>query len=148
MSKTKPFPLRVILTATTGRCLTESKGDRDNGIGGLYSLLGWMVGESPFTHQLRRFSEECVPWLFRWFPELEAVNSCLEALDKCLGSYVAAEQAIQVWLAGLKETNPDLKDSYEVPMIPPRDDHAFKDAVDELREMAPNAKIVVVDRCD
>ena len=147
MSKTKPFPLRVILTATTGRFLPESKGDRDNGIGGLYSLLGWMVGESPFTHQLGRFSEECVPWLFRWFPELEAVNSRLEALDKRLGSYVAAEQAIQIWLAGLKETNPDLKDSYEVPMIP-RDDHAFKDAVDELRKMAPNAKIVVVDRCD
>jgi hypothetical protein len=71
----------------------------------------------------------------------------LEVLDKYLGSYVAAEQAIQIWLTGLKETNPDLKDSYEVPMIP-RDDHAFKDAVEELRKMAPNAKIVVVDRCD
>ncbi len=30
--KTKTFPARVLLTITTGRLLTEPKGDPDNGI--------------------------------------------------------------------------------------------------------------------
>jgi len=33
--KVRAFPLRVVLTLTTGRLLTEGRGERDNGIGDL-----------------------------------------------------------------------------------------------------------------
>ena len=36
MAETKTFPLRVLLTVTTGRLLTKSSGDRDNGISDLH----------------------------------------------------------------------------------------------------------------
>lgn len=68
--ETKAFPLRTILTVTTGRLLTKRKDPNDNGIGDLYEFLEWMCGEPPFTHTLGRFSKECKPYLFRWFPEL------------------------------------------------------------------------------
>ena len=42
---TKTFSLRTILTVTTGRLLTKGKTERDNGIGDLYEILGWMSGE-------------------------------------------------------------------------------------------------------
>ncbi len=71
MNETKVFPLRVLLTVTTGRLLTQSRGPRDNGIGDLYELLGWMTNDEPFTHQLPRFADECKPWILQWFPELQ-----------------------------------------------------------------------------
>lgn len=68
---TKKFPLRDVLTVTTGRLLTKGKGKDDNGIGDLYKILGHMTGDDGvMTHQLGRFSEECKPWLLKWFPEL------------------------------------------------------------------------------
>jgi len=62
-SSIKTFDVRVILSATTGRLVTKSQGPDDNGIGDLYELLGWMTDDSPFTHQIPRFMQECKPWL-------------------------------------------------------------------------------------
>ena len=78
----KQFPLSTILTVTTGRLLTTPKGDSDNGIGALYEILEHMTGESPFTHSLGRFAEECEPQLLLTVPELRNVR--LDELDKML----------------------------------------------------------------
>jgi hypothetical protein len=142
---TKNFSLRTILTATTGILLTKSKGERDNGIGDLHELFGWMTDDQPFTHQLGRFGEECKPWLYRWFPELEGCET--ETRLKYLDRHIEAagskpDVGIDIWVTFLKTVIPTLKDSYDVPRIP-RDDHTFKDPVEELREMAPHAKIIV-----
>ena len=52
-TETRQFPLRTILTVTTGRLLTKAKGPRDNGIGDLYEILGYMTGDNGvMTHQL------------------------------------------------------------------------------------------------
>lgn len=141
--QTKSFPVRVVLTSTTGRLLTEGKGDRDNGIGDLYEFLWWMTGDSPFTHQLGRFSEECNPWLLRWFPELSGVSKKhLDALDAGFASAESegftlstkgAEAIIKRWLDWVI-AECGLKAEYDVPKIP-RDDHAFKDPVQELIEI-------------
>lgn len=151
--QTKPFPVRVILTSTTGRLLTKGKGDRDNGIGDLYEFLAWMTDDSPFTHQLGRFSEECNPWLFRWFPELEKANQFLGNLDDVFDfaekdglvlTRKGREAIISRWLdMVIQECG--LKQEYDVPKIP-RDDHTFKDPVEELIEMrGTDEGIVVVD---
>lgn len=142
MAETKQFPLRVLLTVTTGRLLTKPRGNRDNGIGDLYEILGWMTNDSPFTHQLPRFNDECKPWLLRWFPELAAANDSLWLLDEKL-HLLGPEKGCEFWL-----TNPvinGMKETYDVPRIP-RDDHERKNAYDELVQMrGTDEGIVIVD---
>jgi len=121
-----------VLAVVTKRLLTESRGDRDNGIGDLYDILGWMANDSPCTHQLRRFGEECKPWLLRWFPELQPTLGSLWALDEWLArSPTCPDEGIKIWLAELKMMFPEIRDEYDVPRIP-QDDHEQKDPYDEL----------------
>lgn len=132
--QTKQFPLRVLLTVTTGRLLTKRKDRHDNGIGDLYELLGWMTGESPFTHQFGRFGEECKPWLLRWFPELAAVNADVDAhCDQLNGlEREARDPFIDLLVERLEKKLG--KSSYDVPRIP-ADDHEHKHPFDELVAM-------------
>lgn len=76
---TKTFELSTILTSTTGRLLTRPKANNDNGIGHLYSLLGHMTNEQPFTHQLGRFNDMCKPILLSRFPELAEADDIVES---------------------------------------------------------------------
>lgn len=136
MSDTKKFPLRVLLTVTTGQLLTEGKGDRDNGIGDLYELLGWMTDDSPFTHQLGRFAEECKPLLYKWFPEIAVAEACLDSLDSWISKDKTgtAREGIKMWLTELKMMFPEIKDEYEVPKIP-KEGHTSKNPISELAGM-------------
>jgi hypothetical protein len=145
---TKVFPLRTILTVTTGRLLTQPKGEDDNGIGDLYEILGWMTNDSPYTHQLGRFAEESKPWLFRWFPELGTASACLDKLDGWLSkmrdkSSEGAEQALAFWFTEIKMLEPRLKDEYEVPKIP-ADDHEQKEPYAELVSVRGTDEGIVV----
>jgi hypothetical protein len=126
----------VLLTVTTDRLLTEPK-DGGNGSGDLYELLGWMTEDSPFTHQLGRFAEECKPWLFKFFPELApcGVSSSLASLDRWLkADRTGGQEGIKMWLAELKLMFPSLKDNYDVPRIHVGD-HKRVDPVTELVEL-------------
>ena len=137
MTETKKFPLRVLLTVTTGRLLTTSQGPRDNGIGDLYELLGWMTNDQPFTHQLPRFAEECKPWLLRWFPELAAASEQLDALAGCINA-IGGEAGVEQWLGKLA-----MPAEYDVPRIP-RDDHHRKNPYDEMVEMRGTDEGIVI----
>lgn len=140
----KTFPLRTILTVTTGRLLTKSRGERDNGISDLYEFLGWMTNDQPFTHQLGRFATECKPWLLRWFPELAEASNQLPQLDCLRSAHDSVNQAIDEWLE-LCVQKWGMNRTYEVEPIP-RDDHDFKNAYDELVEIrGTDEGIVVVD---
>lgn len=140
MSETKRFSVRTILTCTTGRLLTETDAEHDgNGIGWLYELLGWMTNDSPFTHQLGRFSDECKPWLLRWFPELAKAEALLPALDDAIDK-LGGERGCQFWIDSIT-----LPKHYDVPRIP-RDDHEHKNPYDELVAMrGTDEGIVIVD---
>ena len=137
--ETKQFPLRVVLTVTTGRLLTERKGERDNGIGDLYELLNWMTNDDLFTHQLPRASRECKPWLLRWFPELERFGSdeSLSVLDAAIKEH-GPDIGCGAWLLSLGQTS-----SYDVPRIP-RDDHEYIDPIQEAAEMAGTARVIAI----
>lgn len=142
----KKFPLRVLLTVTTDRLITEGKGDRDNGIGDLYEILGWMTNDSPMTHQLPRFGAECKPWLLKWFPELApcSVQKSLDSLDRWLKSdRTGGSEAIKMWLTELKMMFPALKDEYDVPQIHVGD-HKRTDPVKELIEMRESKEGIIV----
>ncbi len=144
MTNTKRFPLRVLLTVTTERLLTEGRGEHDNGIGDLYDILGWMTDDSPFTHQLPRFGRECQPYLLKWFPELSPANACLASLDAWIKKApTCPDEGIKMWLAELKAMFPDIRDSYDVLKIP-RETHATKGPVEELAEMLGGTKKIVV----
>lgn len=130
---TERFALRTLLTVTTGRLLTESEGPRDNGIGRMYKLLGWMTSDEPFTHQLGRFADECKPWLLRWFPELASCNESLDALERLIEEH-GGDAGIKRWVSDLMLICPPLKAEYDVPKIP-ADDHEKKHPYDELVAM-------------
>ena len=137
----RTFPLRVVLSVTTGRLLTKPKDD-GNGISDLYELLGFLCGESPFTHQLPRFADDAKPWLLRWFPELEQMSHDvpLQCLDVMLNEMPPAE-AIEKWLSSAEAVY-GLKAEYELEPIP-RDNHTFKDPIQELAEMVPGKTVIV-----
>lgn len=139
MAETSAFPLRVLLTVTTGRLLTKSKGPSNNGIGDLYELLGWMTNDSPMSHQLPRFGDECKPWLLRWFPILERVNDKLDALDEII-KLLGAEKGVEAWLGGFANIMPQ---SFDVPRIP-QDDHDKRCPIEEAVEMVGAERVVVV----
>lgn len=147
--KTKSFSLRTILTVTTGRLLTEGKGERDNGIGDLYEILGWMSGEyGLITHQLPRVGEKCKPWLLKQFPELTVYGLAysMASLDKWLKSCREghASEGIKMWLTEMKMMFPEIKDRYEVAKIQP-ESHERIDPISELRSMMrEGAEIVPV----
>ena len=138
--KTKQFELRVLLSVTTGRLLTKSKGDRDNGIGDLYDLLGWMTNDEPYTHQLPRFADECKPWPLRWFPVLQAATDALPLLDFDIASE-GAEVGCNLWLGKLELMG--LPAAFDVPQIP-ADDHERKDAIDELVAMLGTDEGIII----
>jgi hypothetical protein len=140
MPETKTFPVRVLLTVTTGRLLTKSRGERDNGIGDMYGLLGWMTNDQPFTHQLGRFAEECKPWLLRWFPELADEEPWVQvALADVPKERV--EQEIEAYLMAAQKRG--CKPEYAVPRIP-ADDHQCKNAYDELVEMRGTDEGIII----
>jgi hypothetical protein len=139
---TKRFELRVLLTVTTNRLLTKTAGPNDNGIQDLYDILGWMTNDSPFTHQLPRFAQECRPWLLRWFPGLEIAKSdtakaCLDALLDSNGA-----EGIEQWLKQCVDVY-GLKTHYDVPRIP-ADDHEKKHPYDELVEIRGTDEGIVI----
>ena len=144
----KCFHLRTVLSVTTGRLLTESESPNDNGIGKMYALLGHMTGDSPFTHQLGRFAEECKPWLFRWFPELATANACLDKLDEWIKKDKTGtnEEGIKIWLTELKMLDPRIQDVYEIGQIP-MDDHDRKEPYKE-RKIMERLMSKVVTFCD
>ena len=136
MNETKRFPLRVLLTVTTGRLLTTAKGPHDNGIDDYYEILAWMTNDTSYTHTLGRFNDECKPWLLRWFPELGIVPQRLGNLNIMIrmakSEGTSVEREIQEWLA-VETERCNLPDFYDVPRIPP-DDHERKHPYDELVE--------------
>jgi hypothetical protein len=141
--KTKLFPLRVVLTVTTGRLLTEPKGERDNGISDLYELLNWMTGDSLYTHQLPRASKACEPWVLQCFPELAPASVCLDKLDGWLeADRTGGQEGIKMWLAELRLLFPVIKDSYDIAPLP--DGWTTIDPLIELESMVGKEKVITV----
>ena len=144
--ETKRFHVRTILSVTTGRLVTLPDGDGGNGIGDIYEILGWMTNDSPFSHQLGRFGEECKPWLLRWFPELQVagLKSTLKSLDRwCGATKDGSGEGVKMWLTQLRETFPEIRVYYEVPKIP-ADDHEKKHPYDELVAMRGTDEGIIV----
>lgn len=110
------------------------------------STSSWMTSDEPFTHQLGRFSDECKPWLLRWFPELASCDAGLENLDRLIAEH-GGDAGIQRWISDLTLMCPELKAEYVVPKIP-ADDHDRKNPYDELVQMRGTDEGVELIRVD
>ena len=137
----KRFPLRVVLTVSTGRLLTKPT-DFGNGIKDVYDILNWMTRDDLYTHQIPRAMGECRPWLLRWFPELSKVDAldmeCLDRMRKETGDVDGCE----AWLVDVAR-NRDLATHYAVPRIP-QDDHDRIDPYDELVQMRGTDEGIII----
>lgn len=144
----RSFPLRVVLTVTTGKLLTKGKNPDDNGIGDMYDLLGHMTGEPPHGHQLGRFADECNPWLLRWYPELDHPQLTVIALGSLLlmletdRQTEPAELLIAGWIECLVASGL-CKEDYAIGQIP-MDDHDSIPSYDELVAIRGSDEGVIV----
>lgn len=121
---TKTFDLGTVLTVTTGRLLT----DIDN----LYDILGFMTGESLFTHQLPRASVACKGPLLEKFPELAEIT-----VPEKSDTFDTAKK-IMAWLDTQKAI---YGNAFEVE---PLESFEHKNPLTELAEMMPDKPIVAV----
>ncbi|MCC5574523.1 hypothetical protein IMZ11_02570 [Microtetraspora sp. AC03309] len=125
MTETRDFHLGDILTIIT-ECLVTP-----NGVDGIYQILNWMTGDNLFTHQLPRAARECAPDLLRQHPDLAAIT--VPAFD--------GEAAVWAWLE--KQVRRYGERRPIAPLAPL--DHARIDPLDELRMLAPDARVVAVE---
>jgi hypothetical protein len=125
MSDTKLFPLADILTVTTGRLLSRRHMD------GLYDLLGFMTGDSLYTHQLPRAADACGPELLAQHPQLTGVAPA-EDIDV---------PEVMAWLA-----NAEHEYGEQLPVSPlPAGAWERRDPVEELSDMVGPERVIVVE---
>lgn len=119
------FALGDILSVTTGRLMSP------RGIEAMYDLLGFMVGEPLWTHQLPRACDECTPDLLRQHPQLVDVEVPDEFRD---------EQHVWEFLAEQVE-----RFGVELPVEPLAPaDHTSIDPLTELSMMRPDIPVIAV----
>lgn len=147
-TETKKFPVRVLLTVTTGCYLIEPNSRDNNGIGALYDVLEWMTGEAPFTHSLPRFANECKPHLMLRFREVGgcSVGQSVESLKRWIASDHThdKQEGVRMWLAECRMLFPELKDEYEVPKGLALERHKIVDPVAELIELRESREGLIV----
>lgn len=120
---TKSFPVADVLSTITGRLMAD--------IGGVYTVLSWMTGESIYTHQLPRIRREAQAAMVAFRPDLAR----------------AIEEAAQVnrenwrdWLATWRARYGDTIDVIKLNA----DQHERIDPMAELAATVPPDRIVVV----
>jgi hypothetical protein len=127
----RTFHLGDILSVTTECLLSPRHMD------GLYDILGFMTGESLFTHQLPRANDECKGPLLAQHPDLAAIVPP-ETFGG--GDRDSAKEAVDRWLAEQVSVYGETRE------VAPLDaeDRTSIDPIDELRMMRPDAEIIAV----
>jgi hypothetical protein len=127
LTEIRQFHIGDILSVTTGRLVAP------NHMQAIYELLDFMTGDSNFTHQLPRVSQECAPELLRQHPDLANV----EVPDE-FGEPIG--ESVDAWLAEQVATYGVWRDVAPLP----RGVHVARDPLAELAEMVPADPIIVV----
>jgi hypothetical protein len=125
MTEKRDFHLGDILSVTTGRLVSPRHVD------GVYDLLGFMVGEPLWTHQIPRVAEECAGPLLAKHPQL---------VDVQVPAQFDGKEHVLAWL---EEQVAKYGEMFPVTPLPAKD-HTSIDPLTELRMMCPEMKIVPV----
>lgn len=137
---TKKFHLGDILSITTGRLVSPRHID------GVYDILGFMTGESLFTHALPRASDVCKPHLLRRYPQFsgEAMKEELARLDGLLKGTNRDDSmtAVNSWLKGLVDVHGEMHDVETLP----KDAYEAKHPMQELTDMGVDPEKIIAVR--
>src|SRR6185503_6504134 len=100
-----------------------------------------MTNDSPYTHQLGRFCDECKPYLLQWFPELVPVQGSMKSLEGWMDrdQTPTKQEGIKMWLTELKMIFPEIKDTYNIPRIP-KESHVVRNPIVESCELLDKPK--------
>ena len=126
MTEVKNFHIGDVLSAATGRLVSPRH------IGGVYDILGWMVGEDLMTHQLPRVSRECEPSLREQHPDLCSVE---------IPDTINSEESM---LSFLETLYPRFGEMVPVTKLS-TDDHTSIDPIAEIKMIRPDLPIIGVD---
>jgi len=116
---------------------------------GVYDILNYMTGDSLFTHQLPRASDECKPFLLEQFPQLDtpemqfALGELIEMLKTPSGKKDPSE-LILGWLSKLISGKYGVRceEMLEVKPIL-KNAHAARNPIEEAMEIIGNPKKVI-----
>lgn len=120
----REFHIGDILSASHGRLLSPRHME------GVYDVLGYMAGESLYTHQLPRIAREAEPVLRHSLPFLNEIE---------VPAFTSKED-IETWLADIAVK---YGDTHPVPILS-KDEHERIDPMSELAEMVHPDKIITV----
>lgn len=123
--ETREFHVGDILSVLTGVLVSTRHVD------GLYDLLGFMVGEPVWTHQLPRAARECEPALRKQFPDLATIT---------VPDGIHTEEKLLAWLAPLEQ---QYGATHTVTRLA-AEDHTSIDPVTEMRMHHPDKLIVPI----
>jgi len=121
----REFHVGDVLSITTGRLVSPRHMD------GIYDILDFMTGDSLFTHQLPRVSDECKPYLLEQFPELKGVD--------------ASGVNTKNWKEWLDEQVAKYGEKLVVKLIP-KTAHTVKNPVEEMFEMKEKVSGIVINK--
>jgi hypothetical protein len=126
-NQTRPFHLGDILSVTTGTFMAP------RGVEALYDLLGFMTGDTLFTHQLPRAADECAPRLLEQHPDLAEVQvpDWQDGVDRTV---------VEAWLAEQVGRYGETRDV--APLV--AEDHTHIDPIVEAERFKPGGLILPV----
>lgn len=123
---TRDFHLGDVLSITTDRLVSPRRMD------GVYDILGYLTGESLFTHQLPRAARECAPELLRQFPRLADIDV----------PEFSGPEAVGPWL---DEQIARFGETLAVAPLPKRDPQYDTPVADLIEMVGDPTKVVVVE---
>ena len=123
--KTKAFPTGAVISVLTGYLVSE------NHMRGIYEVLNWMTGESVFTHQIPRISDQARPVILALHPDMQPV------MDECKN--VNGDNWKQ-WLQTWKDR---YGDEITVPLMNIAE-HERIDPISELAEKVHPSRIAII----
>ncbi len=121
----KDFHIGDIISAATGVLVSPRHID------GVYDILGFMTGESLFTHQLPRVGREAESVLLRQHPELAAAFEETKQVTR-----ENWKEMLDGWVARYGEMLP--VEPFTV------DEHEYREPISELAEKVHPSKIIAV----
>jgi hypothetical protein len=125
MSNAREFHIGDVLSITAGPLVSPRHME------GVYDILGFMTGETLFTHQLPRAGDECAPELLRQHPQLADVD--------------ASAVTTSNWSLWLEEQIKRFGETLSVTPLAKREPQYDTPVADAIEMMGDPTKVIVIE---
>lgn len=124
MSETQTFKTEVVISAFTGRMLT-------NDIGNIYEILNFLCNDNLFTHQLPRAGRFVKPFILQQHPELKEWDGMDEHINT------------ENWKEYVQRSHDMFGEKLELKPVPDGV-WTYKNPIEEAQEMVGKDKVITV----